>query len=183
MLPASRATTEIWMSVGALSPTTTLTMFDVQLLKKLETGWTVRSPMRMPSPVRVAITCRLAIVVKLSPCSTWISSRALVPLQPARVATSASLVVRLSRVSPSRSILDRILVAKRRELEEARDVLPLSDVKAQVKDAPPVRDFAAALRQGPLPKPRIIAEFKRRSPSAGDIRAHANAVEIAQQYM
>src|SRR5262249_39055241 len=65
-----------------------------------------------------------------------------------------------------------------------RAVLPLGDVKAQVGDAPPVRDFYAALRdEGPLPRPRVIAEIKRRSPSAGEIRAHANAVEIAQQYM
>ncbi len=68
-------------------------------------------------------------------------------------------------------------------MEEARSVLPLADVKAQLADAPPVRDFYAALREGDLPRPRIIAEIKRRSPSAGDIRPRANAVEIAQQYM
>jgi indole-3-glycerol phosphate synthase len=84
---------------------------------------------------------------------------------------------------PAQPILERILVAKRREMEEARAVLPLADVKAQVADAPPVRDFYAALREGNQPRPRVIAEIKRRSPSGGDIRPRANAVEIAQQYM
>jgi len=84
---------------------------------------------------------------------------------------------------PAQPILERILVAKRREMEEARAVLPLADVKAQVDDAPPVRDFYAALREGAQPRPRFIAEIKRRSPSGGDIRPRANAVEIAQQYM
>jgi indole-3-glycerol phosphate synthase len=86
--------------------------------------------------------------------------------------------------------LSRILVAKRRELEEAKALLPLADVKAQVHDAPPARDFCAALRGNAAPTGQpgsrrlaVIAEFKRRSPSGGEIRAHANAVEVAQQYM
>ena len=83
---------------------------------------------------------------------------------------------------PAQPVLERILVNKRREMEEARSVLPLADVKAQVADAPPVRNLYDALRLGEQPFPRIIAEIKRRSPSAGDIRPHANAVEIAQQY-
>jgi indole-3-glycerol phosphate synthase len=83
---------------------------------------------------------------------------------------------------PAQPVLERILVAKRREMEEARAVLPLADVKAQVDDAPPVRNFYDALRLGSQPFPRVIAEFKRRSPSAGDIRPRANAVEVAQQY-
>src|SRR5205823_7595804 len=64
-----------------------------------------------------------------------------------------------------------------------KDSVPLGDVRAQVGDAPPPRDFYAALREGASPRPRFIAEIKRRSPSAGDLRKHANAVEIAQQYM
>ena len=83
---------------------------------------------------------------------------------------------------PAQPVLERILVAKRREMEEARSVLPLADVKAQVADAPPVRNLYDALRLGSQPFPRVIAEIKRRSPSAGDIRPRANAVEIGQQY-
>jgi indole-3-glycerol phosphate synthase len=100
-------------------------------------------------------------------------------------------------MSPAQPVLERILVAKRREVEEARAVLPLADVKEQAKDAPPARDLYVALRpersEGgvhrvpvqltPPPRPRIIAEIKRRSPTAGEIRPRANAVEIAQQYM
>jgi indole-3-glycerol phosphate synthase len=86
-------------------------------------------------------------------------------------------------VPPEEGIFERILEAKRREVEEARALVSLGDVKAQVPDAPPPRDFAAALREGPLAHPRIIAEFKRRSPSGGELRPRANAVEITQQYM
>jgi indole-3-glycerol phosphate synthase len=43
----------------------------------------------------------------------------------------------------------------------------------------PVRPFAAALRG---PWPRVIAELKRKSPSAGVIRAGADPAEIARAY-
>lgn len=45
-------------------------------------------------------------------------------------------------------------------------------------DAP--RDFLAAIGQGE--SPRFIAEFKRRSPSAGAIRTGADPAEIARSY-
>jgi indole-3-glycerol phosphate synthase len=86
-------------------------------------------------------------------------------------------------VTGTTSILDRILNVKFQELAAARSAHPLPDVCAQAADAPPPRDLAAALRRAPHAKPRVIAEVKRRSPSAGDIRPGAVAVEIAQQYM
>jgi indole-3-glycerol phosphate synthase len=46
--------------------------------------------------------------------------------------------------------------------------------------APPVADFEAALRRGP--NVALIAEMKRRSPSAGEIRGGAGAVEVARTY-
>jgi len=81
------------------------------------------------------------------------------------------------------SVLDRILAHKRNEIEALRTSVPLSDVRAQARDAPPPQDLLAALREGALPRPRVIAEIKRRSPSGGELRKHTNAVEIAQQYM
>ena len=81
-------------------------------------------------------------------------------------------------------MLDRILAHKRVELARARAERPLEEVRAQAADAPSPRDLVAALLSpGPMPRPRIIAEIKRRSPSAGPLRPEADAVEIAQRYM
>ncbi len=46
--------------------------------------------------------------------------------------------------------------------------------------APPVRDFHAALAEGP--KPRIIAEIKRASPSKGPLRPDLDPAELARLY-
>jgi indole-3-glycerol phosphate synthase len=64
-------------------------------------------------------------------------------------------------------ILDEIVSAKR----AARTPFDPVDL--------PVRQFAAALRGGGL---SVIAEFKRKSPSAGVIRAGADPAEIARAY-
>lgn len=60
-------------------------------------------------------------------------------------------------------ILDEILAHKRQEIASRREI----------------RSFAAALRQ---PDIAVIAEFKRRSPSGGDIRPGASPAEIAGRY-
>jgi indole-3-glycerol phosphate synthase len=54
-----------------------------------------------------------------------------------------------------------------------------SDLEAAVADAPPVRDFAAALR---APQLRVIAEIKRRSPSKGDLAPDLDPVATARAY-
>lgn len=80
-------------------------------------------------------------------------------------------------------ILDDILQAKRAELEQARVGVPEAALRNRVGFTDDRRGFAAALRAGP--RPRIIAEVKRRSPSRGVIRerfdpaAHAEAYERA----
>ncbi len=78
--------------------------------------------------------------------------------------------------------LDRILAAKRAELSSNRGsgVLSVRQLEQTLAGLPPVRDFEGALRAGP--SPRIIAEFKRASPSAGPIREGANPAEIVASY-
>src|ERR1700676_303990 len=78
------------------------------------------------------------------------------------------------------NILDQIVAAKRREIAEAKSARPEAEVRRAVAAAPAPRDFFAALsRPGPI---RLIAEFKRASPSPGVIRAGADPLEIAQAY-
>lgn len=73
--------------------------------------------------------------------------------------------------------LREIVEHKRGEIERARSRSPLGEVESMAKDAPATRDFFAALTE-PSPGPdqtRVIAEVKRRSPSAGLIRAQYDA--------
>jgi indole-3-glycerol phosphate synthase len=81
----------------------------------------------------------------------------------------------------SQGILGRILAQKALEVSEAQGRVPLRDLCALVRDAPPPRDFAAALR-GPAVRPRVIAEVKRASPSAGPIRPDADPPTVAAAY-
>ena len=80
----------------------------------------------------------------------------------------------------SKSILDEIVTRKRREVAVVRDVVPLAVLEAELAVAPPVRDFFAAVSSGP--PIRLIAEFKRQSPSAGAIRPGATVVEVVEAY-
>lgn len=69
-------------------------------------------------------------------------------------------------------ILQRILATKRREVAEAKSRVPLAELSARVPDAPPLRDFTAAIRaKHAAGKPAVIAEIKQASPSAGNFRA------------
>ena len=78
------------------------------------------------------------------------------------------------------TILDQIVATKRQEITAAKSAIADSELRARLADAPPVRDFFAALAApGPI---KLIAEVKKASPSKGIIRANFNAVEIAQAY-
>jgi indole-3-glycerol phosphate synthase len=80
--------------------------------------------------------------------------------------------------SPEPTVLDRILATKREELEQLRS--RAGELRSRAADMPPARDFRGALR---LPgEVRVLAEIKRRSPSAGPIRPGADPAEVARAY-
>ena len=78
------------------------------------------------------------------------------------------------------TILDKIIATKREEIARAKDETPESALRERLADAPPARDFLAALSAGP--PIRLIAEVKKASPSKGVIRAQFDPVEIARVY-
>jgi len=77
------------------------------------------------------------------------------------------------------TILDEILAHKREELAAARAAVPLADMRRMAADQPPARAFQQALEGTGL---AVIAEVKRRSPSAGVIRAQAEPAAVAAVY-
>lgn len=82
-------------------------------------------------------------------------------------------------ISSTETVLDRILATKRGEVAElARRRSELSD---RVRDLPPARPFASALRRDS--EVAVLAEIKRRSPSAGPIRPGAVPADVARGYL
>jgi indole-3-glycerol phosphate synthase len=78
-------------------------------------------------------------------------------------------------------ILDEILRATRNSLPARKAARPLAGLEAAIRDRPPARDLAQALRQPG--RVTAIAEFKRRSPSAGWIREGAAVGDIVPRYV
>ena len=75
-------------------------------------------------------------------------------------------------------ILDQIIESKRAEVAWLRGAA--ADLEAAASAAGPPRGFDAALRApGSV---SVIAEFKRRSPSEGDINPYADVAEVARAY-
>jgi indole-3-glycerol phosphate synthase len=83
----------------------------------------------------------------------------------------------LSAQTNSGTVLDRILEARRAEVEHRKCVLPETALKYGAKAASPVRDFYSALSRDGL---NIIAELKPASPSRGVIREPFDAPELAK---
>lgn len=80
-----------------------------------------------------------------------------------------------------RHILEKIVWEKDREIAVSRDRVSLDQLKRQVAELPPPRDFVAALRAS-CRKPAVIAEVKKASPSKGVIREDFDPVAIARGY-
>jgi len=86
------------------------------------------------------------------------------------------------------SILEDIIEEKRVEVERAKSRIPMPEMEALVAQAEPPRNFFAAVtRPASRGKTAVIAEVKRRSPSAGLIRPEYEAdgfspERVAQRY-
>jgi indole-3-glycerol phosphate synthase len=76
------------------------------------------------------------------------------------------------------SVLDRIVDATRSDVERRRREVPLSELERRLGSRDD-RPFSEALL---LPGVSVIAEHKRRSPSAGEIRAGATVGDIVRAY-
>jgi indole-3-glycerol phosphate synthase len=83
----------------------------------------------------------------------------------------------MSAHADSGTVLDRILYARRLEVDHRKRVLPEAALRYGVNAATPLRDFPAALTRDSL---NIIAELKPASPSKGILRDPFNPVELAR---
>jgi indole-3-glycerol phosphate synthase len=75
--------------------------------------------------------------------------------------------------------LDAIVQATRDEVERRKRERPLADLEREADRRPEGRPFHEALAR---PVTSLIAEHKRRSPSAGEIREGASVTEIVRAY-
>jgi indole-3-glycerol phosphate synthase len=77
---------------------------------------------------------------------------------------------------PTGTVLDRILEARRAEVEHRKKVLPQTALKYGVAAATPLRDFSAALTRSGL---NVLAELKPASPSRGILREPFDPIALA----
>jgi len=76
------------------------------------------------------------------------------------------------------SVLDRIVDAARQEVARRREEVPLSELEQRLGPRDD-RPFSEALTR---PGISLVAEHKRRSPSAGEIRAGSTVTDIVKAY-
>jgi indole-3-glycerol phosphate synthase len=83
-------------------------------------------------------------------------------------------------MTTSLSILDQILAYKQIEVDRQRAKVSQAQLAVRAAAAPPVRDFAAALR---IPgRVALIAEVKKASPSRGVLLPNFDALALAESY-
>jgi len=76
-------------------------------------------------------------------------------------------------------MIEELVEAARAGVERRRAVVPLEEIEGRLGQRPEQRPFGEALTRPGL---SLIAEFKRRSPSAGEIRDGAEPREFARAY-
>ena len=79
------------------------------------------------------------------------------------------------------SILEEIVWEKDKEINLAKNKVSISELKTQIENLPPTKDFYRALLESNY-NPSIIAEIKKASPSKGIIRENFDPVSIAKAY-
>lgn len=78
-------------------------------------------------------------------------------------------------------ILEEIAAVKREEVALLKGAVNLKELRQRALDAPPVRDFQAAVR-GEAGQVKLIAEIKKASPTRGVLRQDFDPVAIARDY-
>ena len=76
-------------------------------------------------------------------------------------------------------VLERIVEQTQKDVRRRRKERPLADLERSLESRAADRPFSEALTR---PGISVIAEHKRRSPSAGEIRAGATVTEVVQAY-
>jgi indole-3-glycerol phosphate synthase len=79
--------------------------------------------------------------------------------------------------------LQEIIARKRVDVAKAKMSTPLKTLERVVAELPPPRNFfASVVKEHERQTTRVIAEIKRKSPSAGQLREDFDPVSIAKQY-
>jgi indole-3-glycerol phosphate synthase len=76
-------------------------------------------------------------------------------------------------------MIEELVAGARKGVERRRAEKPLAELESELATRPEQRPFSEALTRPGL---SLIAEFKRRSPSAGEIRPGATVAEIVRGY-